>query len=96
MHGGACRTDRRKTSPMTNLPPPPTLRLTVDAQALAANWRMLNRLSGSARAAAAVKADCYGLGVDNCVPVLRDAGCAVLVVSEELDEIGRKRTAPAP
>lgn len=32
-------------------------------------------MSGAARAGAAVKANCYGLGVDQCVPVLRDAGC---------------------
>ena len=56
-------------------PPPPTLRLDIDRQALAANWRHLDRLSGDARAGAAVKADCYGLGVDQCVPTLRDAGC---------------------
>lgn len=55
--------------------PPPTLRLHIDKDALAHNWRALDRLSGSARAGAAVKADCYGLGVDTCVPVLRDAGC---------------------
>ncbi len=55
--------------------PPPTLRLDIDTQALADNWRSLDRLSGTARAGAAVKADCYGLGVDICVPVLRDAGC---------------------
>lgn len=54
--------------------PPPTLRLTIDREALAHNWRSLDRLSGSARAGAAVKADCYGLGVEHCVPVLRDAG----------------------
>ena len=59
-----------------NLPdlPPPTLRLRLDAEALAANWRALDALSGEARAGAAVKADGYGLGVDNVVPVLRDAG----------------------
>lgn len=54
--------------------PPPTLRLRLDAEALADNWRLLARLSGSASAGAAVKADGYGLGVDNVVPVLRDAG----------------------
>ena len=31
-------------------------------------------MSDAARAGAAVKANCYGLGVDTCVPVLRDAG----------------------
>jgi len=56
-------------------PPEPTLRLRIDAEALAANWRALDSLSGAASTGAAVKADCYGLGVDTCVPVLRDAGC---------------------
>ena len=55
--------------------PPPTLRLDIDREALAHNWRTLDRLSGSARAGAAVKADCYGLGVENCVPTLVEAGC---------------------
>ncbi|MEX0342753.1 MAG: alanine racemase [Erythrobacter sp.] len=59
---------------MTELPPP-TLRLHIDRDALAHNWRMLDTLSGKARAGAAVKADCYGLGVERCLPVLRDAGC---------------------
>jgi len=54
--------------------PPPTLRLRVDADALAHNWRALDRLSGTASAGAAVKADGYGLGIDNVVPVLREAG----------------------
>lgn len=55
--------------------PPPTLRLKVDTAALADNWRALDKLSVSAVAGAAVKADAYGLGVDTCVPALRDAGC---------------------
>jgi len=54
--------------------PPPTLRLRLDRDALAGNWRTLNRLSGEAAAGAAVKADGYGLGVDQVVPVLREAG----------------------
>ncbi len=61
--------------------PEPTLRLTIDADALAANWRALDELSGAAAAGAAVKADCYGLGVDNCVPVLRDAGARQFFVA---------------
>lgn len=55
--------------------PPTTLRLRLDEAALAANWRALDAMSGTARAGAAVKADCYGLGVARCLPVLRDAGC---------------------
>ncbi|MFN5085908.1 MAG: alanine racemase [Novosphingobium sp.] len=55
--------------------PSATLRLSIDRDALAANWRALDRLSGQARAGAAVKADAYGLGVAVAAPVLRDAGC---------------------
>lgn len=68
---------------MTDRPilPSSTLRLIVDSAALAANWQALNRLSGPGRAGAAVKADCYGLGVDTCVPVLRDAGCEAFFVA---------------
>ncbi|HMP57183.1 MAG TPA: alanine racemase, partial [Novosphingobium sp.] len=43
--------------------------------ALAANWRLLDALSGRASAGAAVKADAYGVGARVAVPVLREAGC---------------------
>jgi alanine racemase len=66
---------------MTDIPPPPSLRLTVDRAALASNWRALDMLSGRANAGAAVKADCYGLGVDACVPVLRDTGCKTFFIA---------------
>lgn len=61
--------------------PPASLRLTIDSAALASNWQSLDRLSGRANAGAAVKADCYGLGVDACVPCLRDAGCETFFVA---------------
>lgn len=61
--------------------PPSSLRLTIDSAALAANWQALDTLSDGAKAGAAVKADCYGLGVDACVPVLRDAGCETFFVA---------------
>lgn len=56
-------------------PPPAALRLGIDREALAENWRVLDGLSGSAGAGAAVKADAYGIGVAQAVPVLREAGC---------------------
>lgn len=61
--------------------PPPTLRLQLDETALAANWRALDRMSGPASAACAVKADAYGLGVGKVVPVLRDAGAQAFYVA---------------
>ncbi|MFM5895444.1 MAG: alanine racemase [Novosphingobium sp.] len=57
------------------------LRLTIDSDALVANWRALDRLSASAAAAAAVKADAYGLGARRIVPLLRDAGCQTFYVA---------------
>ena len=57
------------------------LRLTIDAAALADNWRALDRLSGKASAGAAVKADGYGLGARRVVPLLREAGCRTFFVA---------------
>jgi alanine racemase len=62
-------------------PPEPPQRLTIDRDALAANWRALDRLSGKASAGAAVKADAYGLGVATVVPALREAGCGDFFVA---------------
>ena len=59
---------------MPSEPPPAALRLRIDSAALAGNWTALDRLSGHARAGAAVKADAYGLGARVAVPVLWNAG----------------------
>jgi alanine racemase len=61
--------------------PPAALRLAIDKDALAANWRALDRLSGSAQAGAAVKADAYGIGAAQAVPVLTRAGCRTFFVA---------------
>ncbi len=50
------------------------LRLTVDLGALADNWRDMRRRSGKARTAAVVKADAYGLGIEDCGAALYHAG----------------------
>jgi alanine racemase len=61
--------------------PPPALRLDIDRAALADNWRKLDALSGCAAAAAAVKADGYGLGARRVVGALDEAGCRDFYVS---------------
>jgi len=61
--------------------PAPPLRLAFDAGALTANWRTMDRLSGSARAGAAVKADAYGVGARRAVATLAAAGCADFFVA---------------
>ena len=61
--------------------PPRTLRLRFDSEALAVNWRALDRLSGAAAAGAAVKANGYGLGIERVMPVLARAGCEAYFVA---------------
>jgi alanine racemase len=61
------------------------VRLTVDLGALTDNWRDMARRSGKARAAAVVKADAYGLGLEDCGTALYEAGARdffVAVVQE--------------
>ncbi|MEO0418216.1 MAG: alanine racemase [Pseudomonadota bacterium] len=80
------------TQPKT---PTPTLRLNVDTAALTDNWRALDHISGSAKAGAAVKANAYGLGVDRCVPALRDAGCETFFVAHWVEVEAVARHVPA-
>ncbi|WP_245413378.1 alanine racemase [Mangrovicella endophytica] len=47
----------------------------IDHAALAANWRMLDARTGTARTGAAVKADAYGLGAADVARTLFEAGC---------------------
>lgn len=50
--------------------------LTIDLDAVAANWRLLaDRLAAGRGCGAAVKADAYGLGAARVVPALAAAGC---------------------
>jgi alanine racemase len=56
--------------------------LTVDLAAIAANWRKLRDVAGSAECAAVVKADAYGLGMGMVAPALEDAGCRTFYVAQ--------------
>ncbi|KQT50969.1 alanine racemase [Aureimonas sp. Leaf454] len=49
--------------------------LTIDLDALVENYRGLAERAAPAACSAVVKADAYGLGVEQVVPALRDAGC---------------------
>ncbi len=57
------------------------LRLRLDGDALVANWRALDRLSGTAACGAAVKADGYGLGAVEVARRLAAAGCRQFYVA---------------
>lgn len=68
---------------------PPTATIKLDSDALVENWRALDRLSGKAKAGAAVKANAYGLGVRDVVQRLMAAGCTDFFVAnwQEASEI---------
>ncbi|NQU61414.1 MAG: alanine racemase [Rhodospirillales bacterium] len=55
--------------------------LTIDLDAIVANYRMLVDRTPEASVAAVVKADAYGLGVDRIAPALAGAGCRVFFVA---------------
>lgn len=59
--------------------------LSIDLGAIRDNWRLLRERVGSARCAAVLKADAYGLGATRVAPVLADAGCRDFFVAH-LDE----------
>ncbi len=75
--------------------PSPTLRLRLDRDALASNWRALDKMSGAAEAGAAVKADAYGLGAELVVPTLREAGAGQFFVAHWGEVPAVLRHAPA-
>ncbi len=69
-------------------------RLTIDLDALVANWKLLAERSKPAQTSAVVKANAYGLGIEYVVPVLWDAGCRTFFVA--LVEEGLRVKAIAP
>jgi alanine racemase len=68
--------------------------LTVDLDALVANWRLLASRAGSAACGAVIKADAYGCGIEQVAPALRRAGCMSFFVAH-LSEARRVRAAVA-
>ena len=49
--------------------------LTIDLRALVENWRLLKTRVAPAECAAVVKANAYGIGIEQAVPALARAGC---------------------
>ncbi|MBL8705028.1 MAG: alanine racemase, partial [Rhodospirillales bacterium] len=56
--------------------------LTIDLDAIRANWRKLAERVQPAQCAAVVKADAYGLGVSRVGPALARAGCRHFFVAQ--------------
>ena len=66
--------------------------LTIDLDAVAANWKKLEKLGVPAECGAAVKADAYGCGIDPVVRALTTAGCKTFFVAT-LEEARAARAA---
>lgn len=68
--------------------------LTIDLDAIAGNWRLLQAKVGRARCAAVVKADAYGLGLDRVAPALWAAGCRSYFVAHGAEGLALRRLLP--
>src|SRR4030088_3449509 len=66
--------------------------LTVDLDAVVANWRKLEKTAVPAECAGVIKADAYGCGVDPVARALAAAGCKTFFVAT-LDEARAARAA---
>src|SRR3978361_2374232 len=66
--------------------------LTVDLDAIVANWRKLEKTAVPAECAAVIKADAYGCGVAPVAQALSAAGCKTFFVAT-LDEARAAREA---
>lgn len=66
--------------------------LTVDLEALVANWRKLEKTAVPAECSAVVKANAYGCGTEPVAHALAKAGCKTFFVAT-LDEAAMVRTA---
>lgn len=69
-------------------------RLTIDLGAIADNWRLLDGLSGESECGAVVKANAYGLGIEQVVTILWKAGCRTFFVALPEEGIRVRKTLP--
>ncbi len=68
--------------------------LTIDLDALAANWRTLAALAAPAECAAVVKANAYGTGLDRAAPALFAAGARTFFVAHLSEALAARRLLP--
>ena len=69
--------------------------LTIDLKALAENWAKLDAMTGaSCRTAAVVKADAYGLGLEEVAPALARQGCTTFYVAHFAEALALRSLLP--
>ncbi len=82
------------TETTADLAPTATGLLTIDLDAIATNWRKLEKACVPAECGAAVKADAYGCGIDRVVPALAKAGCKTFFVATMDEARAARSSAP--
>jgi alanine racemase len=70
--------------------------LTIDLEAVVANWRMIRDRAAPAQCAAVVKADGYGLGAAPVAAALAAAGCTQFVVAQPEEALALRAALPEP
>jgi alanine racemase len=70
--------------------------LTIDLGAVVENWQLLQREAAPAEAAAAVKADGYGLGMARVAPALAAAGARTFFVATAREGAALRALLPVP
>lgn len=70
--------------------------LSIDLDAIVANWRLLQARVAPAECAAVVKADAYGLGVNRVAMALFSAGCRTFFVATVDEGIALRRVLGPP
>ncbi len=68
--------------------------LTIDLDALAANYRLLAKRAGGAECAVAVKADAYGTGIAEAAPVFAGAGARTFFVADLNEAVALRALLP--
>lgn len=69
-------------------------RLIIDLGALADNWRRMDKLSGKARAAAVLKANAYGIGIEPAAETLYAAGARDFFVANAEEGVELREVVP--
>ena len=73
-----------------------TATLSIDLNAIAANWQALNKMTGC-DTGAVIKANAYGLGVDRVAPVLAAQGARKFFVAVAEEGVALRRVlGPGP
>ena len=69
-------------------------RLEINLAALAENYQLLSNKTPNSETAAAVKADAYGLGIEQVAPVLVKSGCRTFFVALPEEGVKLRKLAP--